>query len=439
MTWTRARCTSLEHERKRTPCHTLGCRVTCTSWLKSESHHVSSMYMCVYPWVHFSSSIRSVLHRPLRFFPLLHIELHTELDNLIIMQNLSNDAYDVSVSLTQWDMFPELTQLHLIGCLSESIWTQKSKNQLADIPTKGNFARDEWNHLLCLFDISQFSSTVCSDTMAKRSQQDSGEERVTAKSRFLMNLIARTPSFVLSVSSVKKYYGSQDPWNSVVGEDGSGKLGKQIYLNLLIITTMSNSWRASSKDYSKLDYDRAWSSQEWKAEATTHDRSGWLDQTSWRMVRKVRLDHEGILLEEPRNPSGTEKHFVIDEGDLVISILKKRQDLKISSWNDETELELSVEWRSFVNWVNDQVWKWQERISNVTGDGEEHSTIWRMLMAVTMKSAVFMGKNFQNNQKSIVNTADLTLTQMFNISAKLVSEQDEISSLETIGWETPWE
>ena len=46
-----------------------------------------------------------------------------------------------------------------------------------------------------------------------------------------------------------------------------------------------------------------------------------------------------------------------------------------------------------------------------------------------------MGKNFQNNQNSIVNTADLTLKQMFDISAKLVTEQDEISGLETIGWE----
>ena len=56
-------------------------------------------------------------------------------------------------------------------------------------------------------------------------------------------------------------------------------------------------------------------------------------------------------------------------------------------------------------------------------------------MSVTMESAVFMGKNFQDNQNSIVNTTDLTLKQMFDISAKLVGEQDEISSLETIGWE----
>ena len=32
------------------------------------------------------------------------------------------------------------------------------KNQLADILTKGNFTRDEWNHLLCLFNICHFYS-----------------------------------------------------------------------------------------------------------------------------------------------------------------------------------------------------------------------------------------------------------------------------------------
>ena len=49
-----------------------------------------------------------------------------------------------------------------------------TKNQLADILTKGSFTRDEWNHLLCLFNISHFSSTVSSAAMAKRSQQDFG-------------------------------------------------------------------------------------------------------------------------------------------------------------------------------------------------------------------------------------------------------------------------
>ena len=108
--------------------------------------------------------------------------------------------------------------------------------------------------------------------MAKRAQQGSGEERVTAKSRLMMNLIARTPSFVsssTSVSPVKKYYGNQDPWKSVDGEDRSGQPGKE--------TDLFESF--SSTDYSKLDNDRAWLSLEWKVEATTHDRSRQPDKT----------------------------------------------------------------------------------------------------------------------------------------------------------------
>ena len=351
----------------------------------------------------------------------------------------------------QWDMFPGLTELHLIGCLIELIWTPKiqikyieTKNQLADNLTKGNFTRDEWNHSLCLFNISHFSSTVCSATMAKRCQQDSGEERVTAKSRPMMNLIARTPSFVSSSTSVspgKKHYGSQDPWKSVAGEDRSGRPGKETDLFEASDHYYHEQFMESfsSTDYSKLDYNRAWSSQEWKAEATTHDRSGRPDKTSLRMVRKVRPDHEEILLdgtaqsvrygETLRDRSGRPDNINSQE-------VANSQNFIMG--DDETELELSGESRSFVNRVNDQVRKRQKRISNVTGEGEELSMIWWMFMAVTMESATFMGKNFQDNQNSIVNTAGVTLKQMFDISAKLVAEQDEISNLETIGWEKPF-
>ena len=56
-------------------------------------------------------------------------------------------------------------------------------------------------------------------------------------------------------------------------------------------------------------------------------------------------------------------------------------------------------------------------------------------MAVTMNAATFMCKNFQDNQNSIMNTSDLTLKKMFDTSAKLVSEQDEIFKVDTILWE----
>ena len=56
-------------------------------------------------------------------------------------------------------------------------------------------------------------------------------------------------------------------------------------------------------------------------------------------------------------------------------------------------------------------------------------------MSVTLESAVFMGKNYLDNRHSITHTKDLTLKHMFDMSERLVSEQDEISGMETIGWE----
>ena len=63
-----------------------------------------------------------------------------------------------------------------------------------------------------LFNISHFSSTYCSEVMSKRTQEESGEKRVTAKSRPLMSLIARAPSTLSSSASEspgKKSFESQ--------------------------------------------------------------------------------------------------------------------------------------------------------------------------------------------------------------------------------------
>ena len=101
---------------------------------------------------------------------------------------------------------------------------------------------------------------------------------------------------------------------------------------------------------------------------------------------------------------------------------------------DETESELSVDSRSFLSRVNDQVRKRQKRSSmNVTENDEKHSVIWRMFMSSTLESSVFMVKNYSDNWHSIKNTKDLTMKQMFDISEKLVSEQsDEIYGVKTI-------
>ena len=119
--------------------------------------------------------------------------------------------------------------------------------------------------------------------MAKRVQQESGEERVTAKSRPMMNLTARMPSIVSSSTSSnpgKTWYGYQDPGKSVVEDDRSGKPD-----------------RLFPTGYSKMDYGRSWSSQEWKSEAAAHDRSGKADEICWNAMQQVRPHHEEPLLD----------------------------------------------------------------------------------------------------------------------------------------------
>ena len=168
----------------------------------------------------------------------------------------------------------------------------------------------------------------------------------------------------------------------------------------------------SSASYSKWDDDRAWSSQEWKTHTEMYERSGRPDETSWRMTRKVQpgFSHEETLHDGTAQSVGNEE---------IPRDRPERPDIDSpeGAWpqqfvigNDEAELELSVESRSLVNRVNDQVRKRQKIISNVTENGEKHSMIWRMFVAVTMESAVCMGKNYLNSCHSIVNTKDLTLS-----------------------------
>ena len=96
-------------------------------------------------------------------------------------------------------MFPEPTELVALDWLFDRINLDSkaqikyvdTKNQLEDMLTKGNFTLDEWNHLLCVSNISHFSSTNSPKAMSKRTQEDAGEERVTAKSKPMVNLVSR--------------------------------------------------------------------------------------------------------------------------------------------------------------------------------------------------------------------------------------------------------
>ena len=98
----------------------------------------------------------------------------------------------------------------------------------------------------------------------------------------MMNLTARTPSFVSSSASSnlgRTSKGYQDPGKSVSSDDRTEKPVE-----------------TSRSDYSQEDYGRSWSSQEWKSGAAEHDRSGKPEVNSRDSLGKVDPHREKSLL-----------------------------------------------------------------------------------------------------------------------------------------------
>ena len=266
-----------------------------------------------------------------------------------------------------------------------------TKNQLADILTKRNFTRDER------------SSTACIAAMAKRAQQESGEERVTAKSRPMMNLTARMPSVVSSSNSnpVRTSCGYQDPGKSVASDDRSGKPEQP-----------------SPPSYSKDNYGRSWSSQEWKSGAAEHDRSGKPEEMSWDTLQKVNPH---------RAHSAKYGELIHDRTGKPVSVHHQEQTYS-------ENFVMGSDAAEFVNKIKDQVRNRQKRMSNVAESSDENSIICGMFMATTLNAAKFMGKNFSTIQRVVKNLESLTLKQMIDVKAQLVNNQEEINGLDKILW-----
>ena len=164
-----------------------------------------------------------------------------------------------------------------------------TKNQLADLLTKGNFTREEWNHLLCLFKISHFSSAECLEVMSKRTQEDAGEERVRAKSKPMMNLVSRcserNPDVLASTASEslgKTRHESQTPLSPQT--EKYDRTGRPVVC-------------AHSSSYSEWNVDETWSSQEWKSDELVDDRT-----VRFLFAHKTRPIH--VSLVNARSPIG---------------------------------------------------------------------------------------------------------------------------------------
>ena len=142
-----------------------------------------------------------------------------------------------------------------------------TKNQLADILTKGNFTREEWNHLLRLFNFSHFSSMNSLKSMSKRTQEDAGEARVTAKSKPMMNFVSRyhvrDPNVLASTASESPAKTKSESQNVPLSSS-----------DVQQTSTERAVLGASSSNYSEWNIDDKWSSQKWKSGEMSNTSTG---------------------------------------------------------------------------------------------------------------------------------------------------------------------
>ena len=229
--------------------------------------------------------------------------------------------------------------------------------------------------------------------MSKRTQEDAGEERVTAKSKPMMKLVSRcserTPDVLASTASESPRKTRHERQFALSPQtEQHERTGRPVVY-------------AYSSSYSELNVHKTWSSQEWKSDELMEVRTG-------RHV--VTAQHTDRFIVENDNMDS----------------------------DTEAESEMPLESRSFLHRVNDQVRKRQYQSSkDATKDSDKHSVIWWMFMSATLQASVFMEKNYSDNLLSIKNTEDLTMKQMFDVSEKLITERsDEIYGISTINWET---
>ena len=244
----------------------------------------------------------------------------------------------------------------------------------------------------------------------------------------MMSLIARVSSNVSSSTSVspgKRSYGNPDPWSAIAEKEArSGRPDIGI-----------DRMKASHYYYHE-QFIKNFSLQQGLlkiGKLTLRCVSDRCNPLSLLGERHASLNEVSFT----RGPSMTEQRTLWSRQSWQTEATRCHPLKRSKATAIHHRVGINCQWNpdhSQTGWIiklekdkNDPQW------INITEDGEKHSFVCGMLMSVTMEPAAFMGKNYQNCH-SIANTKDLTWKQMFDRNTLLVSEQHEISGLETIGW-----
>ena len=282
-----------------------------------------------------------------------------------------------------WDMFPEPTELLLIGYLIESIWTLKSKsNTLTPKTSSQTYWPRETSHVMngITFWVSTSAISVLQIVlkwcrkerkkiqMKKESQQSrTPDDKFGLAMQWTDSLCATF--YCINKARWKTRHESQFPLSSRTEQHH--RTGRPVE-------------DACSSSYSEWNVDKTWSSQEWKSDELMEDRTG----------------ATCCIRHSTRTDSLLKTIIWIYNRNRIRNVVRIQIILAQGAWSSAKEAVPILKKMQ------------QKTATNILWYGE-------CLCLPHFYASVFMVKNYSDNLLSIKNTEDLTMKQMFGISEKI--------------------
>ena len=311
-------------------------------------------------------------------------------------------------------MYPEPTELLLIRCLTESIWTPKSKsNTLTPKTNSQTYWQREISHVTngTVFFICSTSAISALLAAARRVQEQKEEERIVAKSESTAaNLSSTVPA---SSSSAQDPGASRGPGVLIA----SGKSQSRV--------------RRNSRP------DEAPSSQV----KLKDENLGWLMDDSAR--KPVAKEENQVLWEFPESES-----WIVHEDEVTGkpvawtkgAVKPAASSMSENSGNPEAERR---------NWphnfyISSGVVSYTDKVYSIerktydrgpTDEMEDlnvNAAVWWRFMNTTLQAAVHLGQDCDQNLRFAKNHFWSSLKMFFKETEKLIKNQTEINGVATI-------
>ena len=314
--------------------------------------------------------------------------------------------------MTIKDRSPTMRHVSRIQSFSWTAAWQKpthTKHQIADILAKGHFTRDEWNNLLCLINISHWTSLPSQEFQLGQLHRKDGEEGAGTKRRKQdCGEIQANGDEPDQFCCYKFFICEQSDCVEKPGDTQKLQVDRLDYQGGLMqaqIKFPSPTQRRVLKDGKEM---LNCSSAQGNLRQWTRIRSLWIDGKNllsaqcnlWQLNTKdVEEISKFLKHQKIQNPK-------VEFGHIISVCHQTRKSSRRKPTDNLKCLDVNI-------------------------------AVWGIFVSVTLQAAVHLGRDYSVNLRSVKNQSSKSVDQLFRTTEKLIQEQTESTGLSTINWDQP--